>query len=77
MLIIDIPEAEYIVFEHGPFDYDQEAESVGDKLLAAMNTFDYSNTEYIADESVGRVSFFYHDPEQFEKFVKPVTKADR
>lgn len=24
MLLIDVPEAEYIVFEHGPFDYEQE-----------------------------------------------------
>ena len=74
LLMIDIPEAEYIVFEHGPFDYEQEAESVGDKLLSAIKSFDYSDTEYALDESAGRISFFYHDPEQFEKFIKPVKK---
>ena len=74
MLMIDIPEAEYIVFEHGPFDYEQEAESVGDKILSAIKGFDYSDTEYALDESAGRVSFFYHDPEQFEKFIKLVKK---
>ena len=74
MLMIDIPEAEYIVFEHGPFDFEQESESVGDKLLSAIKGFDYSETEYVLDETAGRVSFFYHDPEQFEKFIKPVKK---
>lgn len=24
MLMIDVPEDEYIIFEHGPFDYEQE-----------------------------------------------------
>ena len=74
MVLIDIPEAEYIVFEHGPFDYEQENESVGDKLLAAIDSFDYSGTEYSLDESPGRASFFYYDPEQFEKYIKPVKK---
>ncbi|MCL1882502.1 MAG: hypothetical protein FWF81_01940 [Defluviitaleaceae bacterium] len=32
MLLIDVPEAEYIVFEHGPFDYEQENSSVGDRV---------------------------------------------
>ena len=72
MLIIDIPEAEYIVFEHGPFNYEQESSSVGEKLLAAAENFNYADTEYRLDKSPGRVSFFYHDPEQFEKFIKPV-----
>jgi hypothetical protein len=31
MLLIDIPETEYIVFEHGPFNYDEESETVGKK----------------------------------------------
>jgi len=74
MLMADIPEAEYIVFEHGPFDYEQESESVGEKILAAVNSFDYTATEYCLDNSIGRMSFFYHDPEQFEKFIKPVRK---
>ena len=77
MLMIDIPEAEYIVFEHGPFDYEQEADSVGEKLLSAIKEFDYSETEYLIDESPGRISFFYHDPEQFEKFIKPVKKQKK
>jgi len=74
MRLIDIPEEDYIVFEHGPFDYEQESESVGDRLQKAIKDFDFSDTDYRLDESPGRVSFFYHDPEQFEKFVKPVRK---
>jgi len=72
MLLINIPSAEYLVFEHGPFDFEKESDTVGDKLQAAIDAFDYSETEYLLDESPGRVSFFYHDPEQFEKFIKPV-----
>ena len=74
MELIDIPEAEYIVFEHGPFDYEQECESVGEKLEKAIGEFDFSKTEYSLDESPGRISYFYHDPERFEKFIKPVRK---
>ena len=32
MLFIDVPEAEYVVFEHGPFDYEQENRSVEEKI---------------------------------------------
>jgi len=74
MLMIDVPEAEYIVFEHGPFDYEQESTTVGNKILAAIDGFDFEETEYCLDESTGRVSYFYHDPEQFEKFIKPVKR---
>jgi len=74
MFLIDIPSAEYLVFEHGPFDFEQESDAVGEKLQAAIDAFDYSETEYQLDESPGRASFFYHDSEQFEKFIKPVKK---
>ena len=74
MLLTDVPEADYIVFEHGPFDFEQESTSVGDKLLQAIKGFDFSGTDYSLDESPGRMSYFYHDPEQFEKYIKPVKK---
>ena len=32
LMMIDVPEAEYIVFEHGPFDYEQENRSVEEKI---------------------------------------------
>ena len=74
MLIIDIPETEYIVFEHGPFNYEEESETVGLKLQEAINTFDFSKTEYKPDTSSGRIGYFYFVPESFEKRIQPVIK---
>lgn len=74
MLIIDIPEAEYIVFEHGPFDYEQENRSVEEKIEKAMSTFDYAGAGYCLDTSPGRIVYFYHDPERFFKYIRPVRK---
>ena len=74
MLMIDIPEGEYIVFEHGKFDYEQESETVGEKLQAAMDGFDYSESEYVLDNSIGRILYRYFDPEKYEKQVLPVKR---
>jgi len=74
MLLMNVPEAEYIVFEHGAFDYEQESISVGGKLERAMKSFSFSDTDYKLDEAAGRIAFFYHDPEQFEKWIRPVIK---
>ena len=46
MSMIDIPEAEYIVFEHGTFDYEQENRSMGEKIEKAIADFDYADTGY-------------------------------
>jgi len=73
MLLIDISEMEYVVFEHGPFDYEQESETVGKKLEEAINAFDFSKTEYSLDASAGRIEYFYFVPESFEKRIKPVS----
>ncbi|MCL2545057.1 MAG: helix-turn-helix transcriptional regulator [Clostridia bacterium] len=74
MRMLDVPQAEYIVFEHGSFDYEQECESVYEKVRAAMDGFDYAGTEYIPDTAAGRVSYFYFDPERFIKRVLPVNR---
>lgn len=74
MLISDIPEAEYIVFEHGPFDYEQENRSVEGKIETAMSTFDYTGTGYCLDTTPGRIIYLYHDPERFFKYIRPVRK---
>jgi len=74
MLLIDIPEMEYIIFEHGPFNYEEESETVGKKLEDAINAFDLSKTEYKLDTSKGRIGYFYFIPESFEKIIKPVIK---
>lgn len=47
LMMIDVPEAEYIVFEHGPFDYEQENRSVEEKIEKAMADFDFSGTGYM------------------------------
>lgn len=74
MLMLDVPEAEYIVFEHGKFDYEQESDTVGEKLQSAINGFDYSGTEYIPDNGAGRLSYFIFDPAKYEKRVIPVKR---
>jgi AraC family transcriptional regulator len=55
MLMLDVPEAEYIVFEHGPFDYEQENRSVEKMIEKAMASFDFESTGYCFDTSTGRV----------------------
>jgi AraC family transcriptional regulator len=74
MLMIDVPEAKYIVFEHGPFDYEQENHSVEEKIEKAMATFDFTETGYCIDTSPGRITYFYHDSERFWKYIRPVRK---
>jgi len=75
MIMIDVPEAEYIVFEHGPFDYEQENRSVEEKMEKAMATFDFSGTGYCFDTSPGRIIYFSFNPEQFWKYIRPVRKS--
>lgn len=74
MLLIDVPEGEYIVFEHGPFDFEKENSSVEEKIEKAMKTFDYAASGHCLDIAPGRIFYFYHDPERFWKYVRPVKK---
>lgn len=74
MLLIDVPEGEYLVFEHGPFDFERENQSVEEKIEAAMKVFDYAADGYCLDTTPGRIFYFYHDPERFWKYVRPVRK---
>jgi AraC-like DNA-binding protein len=74
MLLIEIPETEYIVFEHGPFSYDDESDAVGQKLEEAINNFDFAKTEYKPDASPNRIAYFYFVPESFEKRIQPVIR---
>lgn len=74
LLMRDIPEAEYMVFEHGPFDYEQENRSVEEKMEKAMADFDYAGIGYCLDTSPGRIVYVYHDPERYWKYIRPVRK---
>lgn len=75
MLMMDVPEGEYIVFEHGPFDFETENSSVEAKIEKAMKEFDYSTTGYCLDTTPGRVFYFYHDCARFWKYIRPVRKV--
>lgn len=72
MLMMDVPEAKYVVFEQGPFNYEQENRSVEDKIERAMATFDFEGTGYCFDTSPGRLLYFYFNPEKYWKYVRPV-----
>lgn len=74
MLMADVPEAEYIVFEHGPFDYEQENRSVEEQIEKAMAAFDFTGTGYCYDTAPGRIIYMYFNPEQFFKYIRPVRK---
>jgi AraC-like DNA-binding protein len=75
MQIMDVPEAEYVVFEHGPFDYEHENHDVEEKINKAIDNFNFTDTAYCFDTSPGRITYFYHDPTQFWKNVKPIRKV--
>ncbi len=74
MLLADIPEGEYIVFEHGPFDYETENSAVSAKMEKAMKEFDYRASEYELDTTQGRVFYFYHDCARYWKYIRPVKR---
>ena len=76
MLMIDVPQGEYIVFEHGPFDYEQENRSVEEKIEMAMTNFDFADTNYCFDASAGRIIYFYFNPERHFKYIRPVHKLE-
>ena len=75
MMIMDVPEGEYIVFEHGPFDFETENAAVEQKIEEAMKSFDYAASGYELDTAPGRVFYFYHDCKRFWKYIRPVRRA--
>ncbi len=77
MRLMDVPEGEYLVFEHGPFDYEQECRTVESAIDAAVNAFDWDVTDYEFDPSGGRMYYFYHDPAHCWREVFPVRKKQK
>lgn len=75
MMMMDVPEAEYVVFEHGPFEFSTENGAVEEKIEKAMKEFDYDSTGYCLDMTPGRVFYFFHDCTRFWKYVRPVKKV--
>lgn len=74
MMLMDVPEGDYIVFEHGPFDFETQNQSVEAKIEAAMKDFDYAAAGYALDTTPGRVFYFYHDCTRYWKYIRPVQK---
>ncbi len=72
MQLLDVAAGTYIVFEHGPFDYEQENRSVEARIEAAMSAFDYGATPYCLDTTPGRIMYFYYNPAQYFKYIRPV-----
>ena len=77
MQMMDIPEGEYIVFEHGPFDFETENSIVEAEIEKAMKEFDYASSGYELDTAQGRVFYFYHDCKRYWKYVRPVKKVNK
>ena len=74
MQLMDVAEGEYLVFEHGPFDYETENSLIEEKMEQAMQTLPYAEYEYCLDLTPGRIFYFYHDYKRFWKYVRPVKK---
>ena len=77
MILTNIPEGEYVVFEHGPFDYEQENRSVEEKIEKAMTEFTSTNVNYGFDTTSGRIIYMHHDPERFFKYIRPITSKNK
>ena len=74
--LMDVPEGEYVVFEHGPFDYETENAQVEAEIERAMKEFDYAAHGVQLDTAQGRVFYFYHDCTRFWKYVRPVKRVE-
>jgi len=74
MMLMDVPEGEYIVFEHGPFDFETQNSAVETKIEKAMKVFDYTSAGCCLDTSQGRVFYFYHDCSRYWKYVRPIKR---
>lgn len=75
MQLMDVPEDEYIVFEHGPFDFETENSTVEAEIEKAMKEFDYASSGYCLDTTPGRIFYFYHDCKRYWKYIRPVRKT--
>ncbi|MBQ9856277.1 MAG: AraC family transcriptional regulator, partial [Clostridia bacterium] len=74
MLMKHVPKGEYIVFEHGPFDYETESASVEEKIERAMREFDYEGNGCRLSPEYGRIFYFFHDTKRFFKYIRPIER---
>ena len=45
-----------------------------EKIEQAMASFDFSGSGYCLDTTPGRIMYFYFDPGQYFKYIRPVRK---
>lgn len=74
--LMDVAEGEYIVFEHGPFDFETQNQSVEAMMEKAMSEYDYAAAGYTLDTEPERVFYFYHDCTRYWKYVRPVRRLN-
>lgn len=74
MQLMDVDEGEYIVFEHGPFEFETQNQAVEAKIEKAMQEFDFAASGYTLDTTQGRVFYFYHDCTRYWKYIRPVRR---
>lgn len=72
--LMEVPEGDYLVFEHGPFDLQTENSLVEAKIERAMRDFDYEAAGCCLDTAPGRVFYFVHDCVRFWKYIRPVVR---
>lgn len=72
--LLDVPEGEYLVFEHGPFDFETENTAVETRMEQAMKDFDYAGSGFRLDTAPGRIFYFYHDCRRYWKYIRPVCR---
>lgn len=77
MCLMEVAEGDYLVFEHGPFDFETENSAVEEAMEQAMREFDYSAAGYRLDLTPGRMFYFYHDCKRFWKYIRPVRKEQK
>ena len=77
MQLMDVPEGECIVFEHGPFDAEKETAAVEARIEEAMKAFDYAANGYALDMTPGRVFYYFHDPARYFRYIRPVKRCEQ
>ena len=71
-LLLDLPDGDYISFEHGPFDYQEEGDAVYQLLQSAMEDFSYDEVDFEEDPSPGRLSYYYFATNRYAKYLLPI-----
>ena len=62
----------------GKLDYEQECRTVEEKVETAMREFDYAVEGCVLDtQTPGRVTYFYFNPGQYFKYIRPVKRLDK